>query len=214
MEVALRAEARAGTGKGVTRKLRAQGKVPGVVYGLGGDAVAVAVEARSLSSALHTGAGRNVLIGLELDGNTHLTLLREIQRDPVRGSVVHVDFLRVSHDQTISVEVPIHIEGDAPGVKEGGVIEHHLWNVEVQCTPTSVPDRIIADVSSMGIASALHVRELTVPEGARILTEPDEIVLTIVVPQKVEELVPAAEEAVAEGAEAGEGAEAATKAEE
>jgi large subunit ribosomal protein L25 len=203
VEVTLDAEARPGTGKGVARKLRAAGKVPGVVYGRGLAPLPLAVERMALMRAFKTDAGRNVLIDLKIDGDSHLTLARELQRHPVRGAILHVDFLKIARDVAIEVDVPIHIEGDSPGVKEGGVIEHHLWNVRVSCLPTSVPDRLTADVSRMIIGDMLRVGDLVVPEGVTILTDPNEAVLGVVVPQilKVEEEVPAELE-LAEGEEA------------
>ena len=131
MEVTIQAEARTGTGKGVARKLRAVGKVPAVLYGRGQDPVAVAVDRMSLIRAFKTDAGRNVLIDLEVDGETHLTLARELQRDPVRGAIIHVDFLKIDRDQEIEVDVPIHIAGDSPGVKEGGVLSQPTTEVNV-----------------------------------------------------------------------------------
>jgi large subunit ribosomal protein L25 len=211
VEVALQAEARPGTGKGVTRKLRSAGKVPGVLYGRGMDPIPLAVDRLALARVFKTDAGRNVLIDLQIQGETHLTLARELQRDPVRGAVLHVDFLKIARDVAIEVDVPIHIEGDSPGVKEGGVIEHHLWNVRVSCLPTSVPDRLIADASRTVLGEMLRVSDLKVPEGVTILTDATEAVLGVVVPQvlKLEEEVPA-EAALAEGEEAaaaeGEGA--------
>jgi len=196
VEITLTATPRAGTGKGVARKLRAQGQVPGTLYGSGSEATSVAVDLRLLTSALHTEAGRNVLIDLQVDGQNFLTLARDLQRDPVRGTIMHVDFLKIARDVAITVDVPIHIEGESPGVREGGVVEHHLWNLSVSCLPTSVPDRIVADISRVVLGEAVHVRDIAAPEGVTILTDPDEIVLSVVVPQvlKVEEEVPAAAE--------------------
>ncbi len=193
MEVTIQAEPRQGTGKGVARKLRAVGKVPAVLYGRGMDPVAVAVDRISLIRAFKTDAGRNVLIDLEVDGDTHLTLARELQRDPVRGTLLHVDFLKIARDVAIEVDVPIHITGESPGVKEGGVIEHHLWSVRVTCLPMNVPERMVADVSTMVIGDMLRVADLKAVEGVTILTNPEEAVLGVVVPQilKVEEEVPA-----------------------
>lgn len=206
MEVTLKAEARAGTGKGVARKLRAAGKIPGTVYGHGIDPISVAVDRRLLAAALATEAGHNVLIDLEVGDETHLTLARELQRDVLRGTPTHVDFLKISRDQTIEVDVPIHVAGESPGVKEGGVIEHHLWSVRVACKPGNVPERLDADVSHLALGDRLLVGDLPLPEGVEMITDTAETILGVVVPQvlKVEEEVPAeaaAEGAVAEGAE-------------
>jgi large subunit ribosomal protein L25 len=214
VEVTIQAEPRSGTGKGVARKLRAVGKVPGVLYGRGLEPVALAVDARTLGQALHTDSGRNVLIDLHVDGENHLTLLRELQRDPVRGTFFHVDFLKIARDVAIQVEVPIHIIGESQGVKEGGVIEHHIWNVRVECLPGNVPERIDAEVTELAIGDALRVSDLVAPSDVTILTPPEETVLSVVVPQKPEEVAPPTPEeaeaaelaAAAEGAEAPEGA--------
>lgn len=209
MEVTIQAESRPGTGKGVARKLRAVGKVPAVLYGRGLEPIPVAVDRMSLMRAFKTDAGRNVLIDLEVDGDTHLTLARELQRDPVRGTIVHVDFLKIARDVAIEVDVPIHIDGEAPGVKEGGVIEHHLWSVRVSCLPGNVPERMDADVSAMVIGDMLRVADLKVPDGVTVLTNPEEAVLGVVVPQvlKVEEEVAAEAVEGVEGEAAAEGAE-------
>jgi large subunit ribosomal protein L25 len=178
--------------------------VPGVLYGRGLDPVSLAVDRQALTKVFKTDAGRNVLIDLHVDGQNHLTMARELQRDPVRGSIVHVDFLKIARDVAIEVDVPIHITGDSPGVKEGGVVEHHLWNVRVSCLPTNVPDRIDADISRMVIGDMLRVGDLIAPEGVTILTDPEEAVLGVVVPQvlKVEEEVPVEEAELVEGEEA------------
>lgn len=209
-EVALNADVREGRGKNAARKLRAQGKVPATMYGRGTDAVALAVDARSLQHTLSTDAGVNVLIDLQVDGASHLTLAREVARNPVRGDILHVDFLKIAHDQVITVDVPIHLEGDSPGVKEGGVLEHHLWQLAVECLPTNVPERMNVDISSLGIGDTVRVAHVTVPEGVTILTDPDEILLTCVVPQlRLEaELEEAAPEAAAAEGEAAPAAEA------
>ena len=211
MEVTIQAEARQGTGKGVARKLRAVGKVPAVLYGRGLDPVAVAVDRMSLIRAFKTDAGRNVLIDLEVDGNTHLTLARELQKDPVRGTILHVDFLKIARDVEIEVDVSIHVVGDSPGVKEGGVIEHHIWSVHLACLPGNVPERLDADISKMVIGDMLRVSDLKIPEGVTILTAPEEAVLGVIVPQilKVEEEAPAAEAVEGVEGEVAEGEEGA-----
>ena len=213
-EVALKAEVRQERGKGPARRMRAAGKVPGTVYGRGMDAVAVTVDARELDHTLSTDAGANVLIDLRVGSDTHLTLARALDRHPIRGTILHVDFLKIARDVAITVDVPVHFEGDAKGVKEGGVLEHHLWQLHVECLPGNVPERINIDVSEMDIGSIVRVADVRVPDGVTILTGEEEIIVTCVVPQilKVEEEVPA-EEAVAAEGEEGEAAEAAEGAE-
>ena len=122
MEQKLKAAPRSGGGKGEARKLRAAGKVPGVLYGHGMEAVPLVVDGRDLYHVLHTGAGSNVLVDLEIDGQEHLVLAREIQRNNIRGQLLHVDFLAISRDQRITVDVPVRIVGDSVGVKAGGAV--------------------------------------------------------------------------------------------
>lgn len=196
------AEKREGVGKGVARKLRATGRVPAVLYGGGMDPVPLSVDSRELYHLMHTGAGANVLIDLVVDGKKHLALPREIQRDHIRGTYVHVDFLAVRADEQITVSVPVRVVGESPGVKAGGVIEHHLWELQVECLPTDVPEAIEADVSALEIGMSLKVADLTPPPGSRILTASDESVLAVLQPQARVELEEEAAAAAAEGEEA------------
>ena len=196
------------TGKGVARKLRAQGQVPAVVYGRGSDPQKIAVNARELWHVLHTDAGMNVLIDLHVDGDQHLAMPKEVQRDIVRGEFLHADFIKISRTEKIQVNVPIEITGteDAPGVKEGGVVEHHLWELLVECLPGNVPQSIGADISALDINDALHVSDLTAPDDVTVLTPEEETVVAVIPApiMKVEE-----EEAIEEGAEPAEGEAAA-----
>ncbi|HWL65190.1 MAG TPA: 50S ribosomal protein L25, partial [Actinomycetota bacterium] len=132
-EVKLQIEKRDGTGKGVARRARADGKVPGVVYGRGMEPVSVVVDRREFVTALHTDAGMNVLLSLQLDGESIPALARELQRDPVKGTLLHVDLVKIDLKQEVEVDVPVHVVGEAPGVKEGGVLEQPLHQVHVRC---------------------------------------------------------------------------------
>lgn len=207
MEQKLVAQPREDKGKGAARRLRAKGLVPAVVYGHGAEPVHLAVDARELLHLLHTDAGTNVLVDLRVDHDQMLAIPREIQRDHIKGQFIHIDFLRVARDEKITVEVPVHLAGESRGVKEGGVVEHHLWTLQVECLPQDVPTAIEADVSDLGINDSLKVSDL--PAGGRftILTSPEEVIVAVVPPQvlKVEEEVAEAVEGEAvlpEGAEA------------
>ena len=215
MEQKLIAEKREGTGKGVARKLRAAGRVPAVLYGHGMEPIGLSVDSRELFHLFHTGAGTNVLVGLVVDGDEHLAMPREVQRDHIRGRFVHVDFLVVSRDEKITISVPIRVVGTSVGVKAGGVIEHHLWELRVECVPSDVPDAIEADVSALEIGMSLRVGDLVAPPGAVILTSPEESVVAVQQPQariELEEEEAAAEAAAAAEAEAAEGEGAAGEA--
>lgn len=204
------ADRREGTGKGVARKLRAAGRVPAVLYGTGVEPTPLSVDAKDLFHLLHTGAGTNVLVDLKVGEETHLALPRDVQRDHIRGMYWHVDFLAVSADAKITLTVPVRVVGESPGVKLGGVLEHHLWELQVECLPADVPDAIDADISTLEeIGTSLKVADLPVPKGVTILTAPEESVLAVQQPQApvVEEAAEAVEGEVPEG-EAAEGAEA------
>jgi large subunit ribosomal protein L25 len=227
METKLTAERRSDAGKGVARKLRAAGKVPAVLYGQGVEPTPLTVESRDLSHLLHGSAGANVLVDLIVDGEEHLAIPREIQRDHIHSKWVHVDFLAVSRTQTITVSVPVHETGEAVGVKEGGVVEHHLREVQIECLPQDVPDEILVDITNVELGEMIHVSDLVAPKGSTILTNPDDAILSVITPallrveadlsvpgeEGVEVPAEAAEgEAPAEG-EAAEGAEASAEGE-
>ena len=208
MERKLKAEQRSDAGKGAARKLRAAGRVPGVVYGHG-DAVPIDVDGRELYRLLHTDAGMNVLVDLRVGKDEWLAMPREVQRDNVRDLLIHVDFFRIARDEKITVEVPVHIVGDSHGVREGGVVEHHLWNLHIECLPQDVPTAVEADITRLGIGESLKVEDLTPPPACTVLSPPEEIVVSVVTPQvlRVEEEEEVAAAEAAEGEAAPEGAE-------
>lgn len=209
MEQRLVAETREGTGKGAARKLRAAGRVPAILYGHGMDPLALSVDSRELFHLLHTGAGANVLVDLVVDGTEHLALPRDVQRDHIRGRFVHVDFLAVRRDEKIHVTIPLRIVGESPGVKAGGVLEHHLWELNVECLATDVPEAIDVDISGLEIGSGVRVSDLKVRSGVTILTSPEDSVVAVTQPQVAVEEEEEAAEAV-EGEAAEEEAEGAT----
>jgi large subunit ribosomal protein L25 len=215
METKLTAERRSDAGKGVARKLRAAGKIPAVLYGQGVDTTPLTVDSRELTHLLHGSAGSNVLVDLVVDGEEHLAIPREIQRDHIHSRFVHVDFLAVSRTQTITVSVPVHETGEAVGVKEGGVVEHHLREVQIECLPQDVPDELVIDITNVELGEMVHVSDLQTPDGVTILTNPDDAILSVITPAllRVEaDLSVPGEEAVEVPAEAeaeGEGEEAA-----
>jgi large subunit ribosomal protein L25 len=204
MEQKLVAEKRDDSGKGVARKLRAAGRVPAILYGHGMDPLALSVDSKELFHLFHTGAGANVLVDLVVDDAEHLAMPRDVQRDHIKGRFIHVDFLVVRRDEKIEIDVPVRVVGESPGVKAGGVLEHHLWDIHVECLPTNVPEAIEVDVSALEIGDSLRVADLTAPDGVTILTNPDESVIAAVQPQMAIE--PEEEEEAAEGVE-GEAAE-------
>jgi large subunit ribosomal protein L25 len=203
-EVRLVAARRDGTGKGPARRARAAGKVPAVLYGRGMEAVALEVNGRELVTAFHTDAGMNVLLDLEIDGQTTLALTKELQRDPVRGTLLHADFVKVDRTHAVEVEVPIHLVGESPGAKEGGVLEQPLFQLHVRCLPTDVPDAIEADISRLGTGDSLRVADLASGRGFEILTDPETVVAAVAAPVSAEELEAMEAAVTAEAPEAAE----------
>jgi large subunit ribosomal protein L25 len=199
-EVRIKAELRPLSGKGVARKARARGRVPAVLYGRGMDNLSIELDRRELVTALHTEAGMNVLLDLEIDGTTTLALTKELQRDPVQGTLLHADFIKIDRKQAVEVEVPVHVVGESAGVKEGGVLEHPLFTVHVRCLPTEVPEFVEADVSRLAIGDSLRVSDISDDRSFEILTDPETVVASVVAPVSEEELE-AMEAAVTETAE-------------
>lgn len=203
-EYKLAAEPRLESGKGAARRARAQGRVPAVLYGHGMDPQHLSVDARDFTFALRTDAGSNVLLELQVGRRRHLALAKEIQRHPVRGTFTHVDFLAVRRGEKVTVQVPVHLTGEAPGVREGGTLAQDLYQVNVEAEVTNVPESVQADISGLQIGDVLRVSDLTVDSGVTITDDRETAVLTITTPTVVEE----PEAAASEGAE-GEGAAAA-----
>jgi large subunit ribosomal protein L25 len=201
-------------GSRATRRLRRDGLVPGIVYGQGGEARPFQVSERELRVLLSEG---HTLLDLELDGSKAVpVVIKEQQHHPVRGDVLHLDFLEVRLDEEIQAEVPIELEGtdNAPGVREGGVLEHVTREITVEALPTEIPERITVDVSAMEINDTINLASVAVPSGVKFMAdEPEEITIATLSPPRVEEEpepeVEEEAELVGEGEEAPEGEEAA-----
>jgi len=213
-EITLAARSGRPTGSRPSNRLRAGGKVPGTVYGLGGGAVTVSVEWRELRQALTTDAGMNALINLQVDDHeSELTIVKDLQRHPIRRSVLHIDFLRVSRDIAIEVEVPIVLVGEAEQVtREGGIVDQALFQLTISAKPGSIPNELTIDISGLTIGDALRVSDLTLPDGVETEVDAEEPVVIGSAPiaEEVEEV---SEEEAAAAAEEGAEGEAAPAAE-
>lgn len=212
-EITLPAHSGRPTGSRPSNRLRAEGKVPATVYGLGGDAVTVSVNWRELRQALTTEAGMNALINLQVDEHeSELTIVKELQRHPIKRSVLHIDFLRVSRDVAIEVEVPIVIVGEAEQVtRDGGTVDQALFQLTISAKPGSIPNELTVDISGLTIGDAVRVGDITLPEGVETEVDADEPVVIGSAPQ-AEEVVEAPEGEEGEEGVEGEGAAAAGEA--
>jgi large subunit ribosomal protein L25 len=221
-EVRLTASPRTASGSRAAGRLRREGLIPAVVYGHGADPKSVVVVRRELRHALSGEAGSNALLDLQVEGEAVLALVKDMQRDAVRNEVIHVDFIRVSRDEAVTVEVPIHFEGEASEVTSGGgTLEQQLFNLTVTATPGNIPAAITYDVSGMTIGDSVRVGDLTLPRGVTTDVDPEEPVAVAQVSQAAQEAEALdmeaaaaleAEEGEAAEGEAPEGGEAAASA--
>ncbi|HEX8054950.1 MAG TPA: 50S ribosomal protein L25 [Thermoleophilaceae bacterium] len=180
-------EERSDNGSRASRRLRREGLIPGIVYG-GKDCSSVKINARELRSAL---ISSSAVIDLKVgDSKVVPVIVKDTQLHPVRDEIMHIDLLEVDLTEKIQTVVPLELEGaeEAPGAKEGGVIEHVTRELNIESLPTSIPERIVADVSHMEAAATMHLSELTAPEGVVFLDDPEEtIVATVTIPTEVVE---------------------------
>lgn len=204
-EISIHAQQREATGKEAAKRLRNAGLAPVIVYKKGKIGVNLAIKSVDLIHALHTSAGENVIIKLEYekDGKkTHKTvIIKEMQHHPIRGNIIHIDFSEISLTQSIQVKVPIHPVGEAVGVKrDGGILEHVLWELDIECLPTQIPEKIDVNVDELEIGNSIHVKDLKVDNDIKILADPEEVVMIVEHP-KIEEEPIAEEEVTEEGAQ-------------
>jgi large subunit ribosomal protein L25 len=199
----LRAWRRNRSGKGVARKIRAQGMIPAVLYG-GGENIPLSLQPQELLKILSS--GENTIFRLDIDGERggdRQVIVRDLQRDPLKESLLHADLYRISMDVEITVSVPIVLQGMSREVSDvGGVINQLLHEIEIQCLPGLIPHELTIDVAHLGIGEVLHVRDLPVPQGIQVLADSDEVVASVSVRgEEVAAEEPSAAEAPAAAAE-------------
>jgi len=196
-------------GKRFATALRKTGLVPAVVYKAGKETIAVAVNEKEFEKVLHTSAGGNVLIELKILGphsgagadakqQLRTVIIKEIQHHPYKDNILNVDFHQIALDEVIKVKVPIATKGEALGVKAGGILERIMWEMEIECLPTQIPEKLEIDVTDLDLNHTKTVKDLIVPAGIKILAEPEQIVVTITAKKTVEEAVAVPEGEAAE----------------
>lgn len=200
-EIILQTETGRTLGSRPSKRIRAEGRIPGVVYGLGTEPVSLIVDWKPLRAALTGEAGLNALIQLEVDGKRDLTIVKELQRHPVSGDVIHLDFLRIDPDAEISVDVPVLLEGEAEAVhNEDGTVDHLLFTLTINAKPADIPNDITVDISEMVLWDTIRVSDLKLPKGVTTDADPEEAVVTSLITASTMEAE--AEEAAAEEAAA------------
>ena len=199
---------RTAKGKSETRKLRKQGLIPAIVYGQGKDPIMVALDAAALTKALDPEKRANSVISLKLDGGPaelgvdHLVMLRDWQRDMLRGNVTHADFVRVDLKKDVHAVVPLLIVGKPEGVKSGGTLHQVIRSLAIACTPDKIPTKIDVNVEKLDLGDALHVRDLSLGDGVRALVDGGQTICTVTVPKAEKVAAETAETAEAAPAEA------------
>lgn len=184
MAIAMNADQRTSTTKGELRQLRLQGKIPGIIYGKQlTEAAQVTVDGKELQALLRSHPNAVIEINIPSQGKKSV-MVSEIQRDQMSRQVLHVDFHQINMNENVRASVRIHADGDSPGVREGGILQVILHELEVQCLPGNIPDAVSIDVSSLAIGESLLVSDLKLPQGVESVAEPEQVVVTILAPQK------------------------------
>ena len=189
-ETKLEAKPRKTLGSAECRRLRLTGQVPANIYGHQRDPVPVSVSEEAIAAIIQTG---HKVVDIAVDGESETVMFREVQWNPFGTQIQHVDLLRVDPDERVEVEVGIELKGISPGLQAGGVLDMHMRSLSMECPVIRIPDHIIVSINHLEIGGSVHVRDLVVPEGAKVLDGPDELVLQIVQAKEVEigEAVPA-----------------------
>lgn len=181
----LKAEARAQVGKGSARELRRNGLIPAVIYGDKQDPVSIALSRKDVTKKIHDGGFLTTLVTIEVDGKKYNVLPKDYQLDPVRDFLMHVDFLRVSKNTQVTVEVPVHFENEekSPGLKRGGVLNVVRHAVECHCPANAIPEALVVDLTGLEIGDGIHISHVTLPDGVHpTITDRDFTIATVAAP--------------------------------
>jgi large subunit ribosomal protein L25 len=203
--VELKAWARGRTGKGGARAVRREGRVPGIVYGDKAEPQNIALDYKAIWQQIHTGHFQSTIFMIDLDGTKTRVIPRDVQLDPVRDFPIHVDFMRVSKDSLVTVEVPVHFlnEAASPGIKRGGILNVVRHEIEVRCPADSIPEFFEVDLTGLEIGDSIHISAIKLPEGVRPTIAERDFTVATIVGRAAEEGAPAAAAAAEEGAEEG-----------
>ncbi len=203
-QVLIKADRRSATGKGVARKARAAGRIPAVLYGGGVDPVSITISSKDWEKITRH-MKRNVILDMEIHGGDSVenrpVMVKEVQRDGLGIEVKHIDFLQVSMEKTVEVEVPIHLTGKSKGEILGGVIDVHLRSIKVECLPGQIPEEIVIDMTQLDIGDSVHVSDISLP-GVKLVEHGDVAILSVVPPTVEEKRIATEEAAAAEAPEA------------
>ncbi len=196
MPIVIEAQVRVERGKNANRRLRKAGRIPAVIYGPGKEPLAVSVKPEEVRAILHSETGRNTIFTVSVDGSeNNNAMLKDYQLDPVRGELIHADFLQIAMDRALQLTVNVEIVGEAEGVKIGGVLDFVTRSVEVECLPSDIPESIKVDVTHLKVNDCIRVKDIQVPPKISIVTDPEVVIATVIPPVKEVAPVEAAPEA-------------------
>lgn len=201
MSFTIKAEKRGVFGKNAARRLRREGRIPVILYGADTDSIPLMVNKKDVIRILKSESGENTIFKVSFDSENRNAMIKEIQRDPVSDEILHSDLIQISMDKTIQVSVPLVFEGEAVGVKaEGGFVDVITREVEIECLPMDIPENIGVDISSLHLNQSLKVEDITPPEGVKIMTDPQTVIVHLEAPtiEEEEEVVEEEEEIIGE----------------
>jgi len=184
---------RSETGKGISRRLRRKGLIPGVIYGKDIGSQSLVVNPEDVKGKVNTNAIINLKIG---DEKEEIAMIKDYQKDVIKGKIIHIDFQQIFMDEKISVTVPVNIVGSAMGVQEGGVLQQLMREIEIYSLPADIPEEVDLDITELNVGDSLQVKDIEIPEGVEVLTSLDDVVVTVVTPS--EEIVEEVEEELEE----------------
>lgn len=201
-QVKLAGKVRKQTGKAQVKRQRLQGIIPAIVYRKGEKSMPLFLDSKAMDKALRTSAGENVIINLKIEAdekNDRTCIIKEIQHNPLSGSVIHVDFNEISLTEAIKVNVPLATKGESVGVKqEGGVLEHLLWEIQIECLPTEIPQNLEVDISNLKIGDVLFIKDIVAPRGVKVLNDPEIRIIAVEKPVEIKAEETAPEAAITE----------------
>jgi large subunit ribosomal protein L25 len=188
----LNVEKRDKAGKGVARSLRRQGIIPAIIY-RAGDSLPIAIPKKAMAEFIHATSGEHTIVNLKFpDGGNKVALLKEYQMDPIKGDVLHTDFFEVSLTEKVNVNVRVITQGEPVGVKrDGGILQHVIREIEIECLPDKIPGHIEFDISKLEVGQSIHVRDLSLGEGIKLLTDLTGVIVNVVAPAVEKEAAPA-----------------------
>lgn len=190
----LHAESRARTGSGLLKQMRREGWLPCVIYGKDAENKNLKINAKAFSELLAHSTSENILVNLDVaDEGTHMAFLKDVQHDPLTGTALHADFLAVDNKTEITASIPVHLTGEAAGIKAGGVLEQNLHNLDITCVAAKLPESLEFDITSLDEGDSLHIGDVSFPEGVTPQYEAGVVIAHIGKPKVAEEEAPAAE---------------------